>query len=229
MELCGAHFKRFKFIMFFLTLWAAVITVRLFYFSIINREQALVQMEHESLERKTIRALRGRIMSVDGDVLVRSKHIAQLVLSHKIQSHQLSALLIILEKEMKIKRRDAMLKVFKAPARTDVILKENLSLQEITQFSKSLGVNSYLKIKMTFFREQLVKDKQGRFGETIFEAGNFVGVSGYEKKYNELLRGQDLIYEVMVDKRGEVILKTFNELQKQEQGKDVFLTEKEWP
>ena len=46
-----AHYGRFRFIMLLVTLWATVITVRLFYFSIINRESAFVQMEDESLER----------------------------------------------------------------------------------------------------------------------------------------------------------------------------------
>ena len=115
----GAHFKRFQLITYIAIFWAAVITVRLFYFSIINRDNAFSQMEKESLEKKTVRALRGRILSADGTVLVQSKRVSRLVLSHRVQSHQLSAFLHILEKELNLNRRQMMIKIAKAKNKQD--------------------------------------------------------------------------------------------------------------
>ena len=186
-------------------------------------------MEQESLEKRTVKALRGRILSADGEVLVESKRIGRLILSSHIHSHQLSAYLAILEKEMGFKRRDMMMKISRSKDSEDVVLKDVLSLDEMKKFAKVFGVSKDIFVQMSFSRKRLVKDRKGKLGSVKFIDGNYVGVSGYEKKYNEQLRGKDLIYETLVDKKGEVILKTFNEIQKLQTGQDIFLTEEEWP
>ena len=224
-----AQLKRFRLVTYIAISLAAVITVRLFYFSIINRDNAFEQMEEESLEKKTVRALRGRILSANGKVLVESRRLLKLVLSHRIQSHQLSTYLAILEKELGLKRRDLMIKISRMSQSEDVILHENLSLDQMKKFVKVFGVNRDLFIKMSFSRKTLVKDIKNKLGKVKLVDGNYVGVSGFEKVYNEQLRGQDLIYETLVDKSGDVILKTFNEVQKLQTGQDIFLKEEEWP
>lgn len=224
-----AQLKRFRLVTYIVISLAAVITVRLFYFSIINRDNAFEQMEEESLEKKTVRALRGRILSANGKVLVESRRLLKLVLSHRIQSHQLSTYLAILEKELGLKRRDLMIKISRMSQSEDVILHENLSLDQMKKFVKVFGVNRDLRIKMSFSRKTLVKDIKNKLGKVKLVDGNYVGVSGFEKVYNEQLRGQDLIYETLVDKSGDVILKTFNEVQKLQTGQDIFLKEEEWP
>ena len=78
-----------------------------------------------------------------------------------------------------------------------------------------------------FKRDYPVKDD--RIGRVTVEGGALKGISGFEKKYDHLLTGQDLIYEVMVDKHNRVIEKTFNEKSKLIPGQDVHLTEEEWP
>ncbi|MCH2206451.1 MAG: hypothetical protein MK132_11335 [Lentisphaerales bacterium] len=186
-------------------------------------------MEQESLEKKTVRALRGRILSADGKVLVESNRQLKLILSHRIQSHQLSAYLAILEKEIGLKRRDLMIKISRMSQSENVVLHENLSLDQMKKFVKVFGVNRDLFIKMSFSRKKMVKDRKNMIGEVQLVDGNYVGVSGLEKKYNQQLRGQDLVYETLVDKRGDVILKTFNEIQKLQTGQDIFLKEEEWP
>lgn len=225
----AAQLKRFRLVTKIAIGLAAVISVRLFYFSIINRSSAFDQMEQESLEKKTVKALRGRILSAEGKVLVESRRFGQLILSSRVQSHQLSAYLMILEKELGLKRRDVMIRVSRAKDSEDILLKDKMTLDEMKKFADIFGVNKDLFIKMKFTREKLVKDKYGKLGKVELVDGNYVGVSGYERKYNQQLRGQDFIYETLVDKRGEVILKTFNEVQKLQSGQDIFLTEEEWP
>ena len=107
-----------------------------------------------------------------------------------------------------------MIKISRMSQSEDVILHENLSLDQMKKFVKVFGVNRDLLIKMSFSRKTLVKDFKNKLGKVKLVDGNYVGVSGFEKVYNEQLRGQDLIYETLVDKSGDVILKTFNEVQK---------------
>ncbi|MCM8535663.1 MAG: hypothetical protein NE334_06990 [Lentisphaeraceae bacterium] len=224
-----AQLKRFRIITTIAILWATVLAVRLFYFSIINRETSLDKMESEGVERRTLRAMRGRILSADGQVLVESIRKSSLILSHRVQSHQLSGFLSILAKEMGFKRRDIMIKVGRTKDNKDIILKESMSLEDVKKFSQVFGVNPILFIKMSFERKVLTKKYKSKIGQVRKVDGQFVGVSGFEEKYDASLKGQDLIYEAMVDKRGKLIPETFSEIQKLISGKDVFLTEKEWP
>ena len=68
-----------------------------------------------------------------------------------------------------------------------------------------------------------------RLGRVSKVDGALVGISGYEKKYNSELTGQDFVYEVMVDRQQRVIEETFHEISKLKPGQDVYLTKEEWP
>ena len=80
---------------------------------------------------------------------------------------------------------------------------------------------------MSFERKYNSSSK--RLGSTVFEDGQLKGISGYEAKYNHLLEGEDLVYEVMVDRQNKVIEKTYREISKMTPGRDIHLTEEEWP
>jgi cell division protein FtsI/penicillin-binding protein 2 len=218
--------KRFRILLYIFVCWASVITVRLFYFSIINRESAFNKMEIESLEKGRVRAMRGRILSHDGKVLVSSRRVSNLCLKTNIDSDQLNGLVEILDKELKIMRRQVMVKLANCGNKKFISLKRDLSTKQIDDFSKLFLRNSTIFIKMEFKRGP---NNDPRIGEVALKDGVYVGTSGYEKKYDKLLRGQDLIYEVMVDKQNKVIDKTFNEISKMIPGQDVYLTKEEWP
>ena len=60
--------NRFNIILSVALIWAGFLSVRLFYFSIVKREHSFTQMQSESQEKGRIRAMRGRILSADGDL-----------------------------------------------------------------------------------------------------------------------------------------------------------------
>ena len=219
--------QRFRILKFVFIIWAAVITVRLFYFSVINREEAFTKMETESLETGRIRAMRGRLLSHEGKVLASTRRISHLCMSTDIDSGQLNSLVEILDKELKIMRRQVMVKLANNQNKNFIILKSDLTTQEIENFSRLFNRNKTLFIKMEFKRDYPVRDS--RIGRVTLSDGGLAGVSGFEQKYDHLLTGQDLIYEVMVDKNNRVIEKNFNEKSKLIPGQDVHLTEEEWP
>ena len=218
--------NRFNVLLAALLIWAGLLSIRLFYFTVVNRTTSFSQMEIESLEKGRIRAMRGRILSAEGEVLAYSKRITSLNIKTSISGNQLNSLVEILEKELKLPRRNVLVKMANAKG-SSVTLAENLSSKEITQFSRYFAKNSSVFLKMDFKRIYNAKSK--KIGQTAVDDGQQIGISGFESKYDDLLTGQDLVYEVMVDRQNKVIEKTYKEISKMVPGRDIHLTEKEWP
>ncbi|MCM8528410.1 MAG: hypothetical protein NE327_17940 [Lentisphaeraceae bacterium] len=218
--------NRFNVLLAALLIWAGLLSIRLFYFTVINRSSAFSVMESESVEKGRIRAMRGRILSEDGKVLAYSKRTTSLNISTSISGDQLNSLVEILEKELRLPRRQVLVKMANAKGGA-VTLAENLSSKEISRFSRYFAKNSSVFLKMDF--ERIYTVKSGKLGRTAVEDGQLIGISGFESKYDDLLTGQDLVYEVMVDRQNKVIEKTYKEISKMEPGRDIHLSEKEWP
>lgn len=219
--------NRFNIVLSAVLVWAVLLTVRLFYFSVVDRETSFSQMATESLEKGRIRAMRGRILSADGDVLAYSIRKTALHIRVDISGSQLNSLVEILEKEMKLARRRILMKLANAQNVSSVVIAENLSPEQIEKFSRYFTRNPSVFLKMSF--ERIYNTKSSKLGRTVVENGQLKGISGYEEKYNSLLEGQDLIYEVMVDRQNKVIEKTYLEISRMTPGRDIHLTEEEWP
>lgn len=219
--------NRFNIILSVALIWAGFLSVRLFYFSIIKREHSFTQMQSESQEKGRIRAMRGRILSADGDLLAYTQRITALHIRSNISSNQLNSLVEILEKEMGISRRKVLVKLANAGQEESVVIADNLNADFITRFSKYFTRNSAVFLKMNFKR--VYNSKSRKIGAVESIDGQLIGISGFEKKYDQLLKGQDLIYEVMVDRQNRVIEKTYTEVSKMTPGRDIHLTEEEWP
>lgn len=217
--------QRFRFILIIFLLWAFVISGRLFYFSIINRESAFGKMETESQKRKRVRAMRGRILSHDGTVVASSRRISMLCMKTDIKPDQLNSLVEILYKELKIMRRQVMVTLANSGNEKFIVLRRNLTSSQIDVFSKFFVGNDYLYIKMDFKRDVAGISP----GKIVLRDGVYVGVSGFEKKYDAILRGQDLIFEIMVDRQNREIEKTYNEISPLKTEQDVYLSKEEWP
>ncbi len=219
--------NRFNIVLSVVLIWAVLLTVRLFYFSVIDREDSFSQMATESLEKGRIRAMRGRILSADGDVLAFSRRKTALHIKADIGGSQLNSLVAILEKEMKLPRRRILMKLANSRNVGSVVIAEDLRPEQIERFSRYFIRNSSVFLKMSF--ERIYNTKSRKLGQTVVDGGQLVGISGYEEKYNHLLEGQDLVYEVMVDRQNKVIEKTYREISKMTPGRDIHLTEEEWP
>lgn len=218
--------NRFNVLLAALLIWAGLLSIRLFYFTVSNRDTAFSQMETESFEKGRIRAMRGRILSADGDVLAFTKRSTSLNIKTHISGSQLNSLVEILEKELKLPRRSILVKMANAQG-SSVTLAENLGSKQIAQFSKYFAKNSSVFLKMSF--ERIYNTRSRKLGVTANENGQLIGISGFEAKYDELLTGRDLVYEVMVDRQNKMIEKTYREVSNLEPGRDIHLTEKEWP
>jgi len=218
--------NRFNVVLSAILIWAVLLSVRLFYFSVIDREDSFSQMATESLEKGKIRAMRGRILSADGDVLAFSRRKTALHIKVDIGGSQLNNLVAILEKEMKLGRRQILMKLANSTRTDSVVIADNLSPKQIERFSRYFTRNSSVFLKMSF--ERIYNTKSKKVGRTLVDDGQLRGISGFEEKYNEQLQGQDLIYEAMVDRQNRVIEKTYREISKMIPGRDIHLTEEEW-
>ena len=219
--------NRFNIVLSVVLIWAVLLTVRLFYFSVIDREDSFSQMASESLEKGRIRAMRGRILSADGDVLAYSRRKTSLHIKADINGSRLNSLVEILEKEMKLPRRKILMKLANSRKTTSVEIAADLKPDQIDRFGRYFTRNSSVFLKTSF--ERVYTSKSKKIGRTVVEDGQLLGVSGYEEKYNNLLQGKDFIYEAMVDRQNKIIDKTFREISKMVPGRDIHLTEEEWP
>ena len=219
--------NRFNIILSAALIWAGLISIRLFYFTVSKRDAAFTKMNTESLEKGRIKAMRGRILSSEGEILAYSKRISTLNLKTDISSNMLNGLVEILEKELGLSRRQLLMKLSNANGKSSVVIADNLLAKEIEELSKYFSKNSDVFIKMNF--ERVYNARSKKLGKTAVEDGEIVGISGFEAKYDHMLKGTDLVYEVMVDRQNQVIEKTFKEISKLKPGRDIHLTEEEWP
>ncbi len=218
--------NRFQILLFFLFLWATLISGRLLYFSVFVKEESQQQMQELSLEKGRIRAMRGNLLSADGKLLAYTVRQSSIHLKTSIDSNQLNNLLEILENEMGFSRRKILMKLAHANNTETIVIAENIDNEMISRFSENFTNNPAVFIKMSFKRMYTVNDK--RIGEVRLVDGQLEGISGYEKQYNQLLKGEDWIYEVMLDRRHQFIEKTFKEINPMKPGTDVHLTPQEW-
>lgn len=219
--------NRFNIVMFVVLIWAGLLSVRLFYFSVINREQAFNQMTTESLEKGRIRAMRGSILSADGQVLAMTRRTSALHIRTSVSANELNGLVEILDNEMKLSRKKILSQLAHAGKASSVVIAENLKPEFIEKFGRYFTKNSALFLKMGF--ERVYAAKSSRIGSTKIIDGQLRGVSGFEKKYDQHLTGEDLVYEVMIDRQNRIIQKTYKELSRMAAGQDIYLSPEEWP
>lgn len=218
--------NRFQILLLFLFLWATLISGRLLYFSIFVKAESQQQMEELSLEKGRIRAMRGSLLSADGKLLAYTVRQSSIHLKTSIDSNQLNNLLEILENEMGLSRRKILMKLAYANNAETIVIAENIDTEMISRFSENFTNNPALFVKMSFKRIYTTNDK--RIGEVRLVDGQLEGISGYEKKYDQLLKGEDWLYEVMLDRRHQFIEKTFKEISPMKSGIDVHLSPQEW-
>ncbi|NQZ58723.1 MAG: hypothetical protein HRT88_14810 [Lentisphaeraceae bacterium] len=216
--------KRFRFFVLFFGIWAAVLTVRLFYFSVIKRESSLRAMESESLSRRRVSSLRGALYSASGQRLVYSKRIAVLCLKANVEYRQLSDLMLeVLQKELGIPRALIYRGLLGAGNRGLVIIKEKCTRHDLELLARYLLNDKSFLVRMKASRLYDVQALK-RYGRSLKKR-----LSVFEQKYNNELAGHDWIYEEMLDKNGQAIPETHRDVQEFKSGQDVFLTESEWP
>ncbi len=202
-------------------LWAVVIQVRLYQVMVHERIGFLGAFEKESWREGTIPALRGRILSVDGQALAWSvRHFSLLyqpstdIRLYRDDIYSICKHLRIDPKSLK-RSRDS----------DAIIIVPEISPDEILKLESFLDVNKRFYVRTGFKREldSITADIRTRIGDTRILDNREVGVSGLEAEHNPRLMGLDGKYRVMVNKYDDWIPETWEEIQSPVPGYDVYV------
>jgi cell division protein FtsI/penicillin-binding protein 2 len=211
---------------FFLVLvlfWLAAIVWQLLHFMVLDREAYLREFRDPSWRTGTLPALRGRLLSESGKPLAWSTRYFVLVYNVPDDPQQVERDLFELRDKIEIADTDWDA-VRRSLGQTRV-LRGSLSPDEIVAVEPVVERVARLHVQNRFRRHYANDDPQllGLIGTTRMISNMEIGVSGWEKQFNDRLRGQDGKYRVMVDKHGAWILETWQELYPPVAGYDVYI------
>ena len=199
---------RFKVLVYLFLLWGVIIVARTFYLSVIKRDDILFLANKIAKFNGKLPSLRGRILAKDGKVLVYNKNYFTLLL-------QASDVILSIEEEYQIEK-------IIGPFNIDdsLILKKNLSVKEIIKLEEIIKSGVPLKIKIVSKRvchpSKAVEFFAGMQNDNV-------GISGWEKEFDDILKGENGKFTVLLDRRRNWIASTFKVLKSRIAGKDVTL------
>jgi cell division protein FtsI/penicillin-binding protein 2 len=203
--------------MFFLFLWAALGAARLFYFTVLARNDYLEAGERLSIRTGVIPAMRGRIVNKDGTLLAWSERIVDILLTEIPDS-------AFRRERIECEVRRVLPNFSISLSRKGMIIKKDISPEEqialfpiVSKFREIVFIRRVERRRCCGVPPELI-------GSVRVTEGGSMGVSGYEKRFDGKLRGRSGVFQVMVDRRGRWIPGTWREMTKPVNGEDVSLT-----
>ena len=123
-----------------------------------------------------------------------------------------------LNKKQKVKIYNKLKKIFPnlnknlvLTSNNKILIKKNLTAEEFKSSLTLLDNTPSLSIELYFLRQNIdTPEIKKIIGTAKFINGKWIGISGLEKEYDTFLNGEDGLYTVMLDKKGQWILGTNN-------------------
>lgn len=208
---------RARILLFILSIWAVVMTARLFYYTVYARDTYCEYGDRLAWRKGAILASRGKILSKDGIVLAWSERLFSLYLTNL---SEYSSKLNGLREELNMIIGD-----FHIESEGDrYLIRESLSPKQISKLNELS--KTFRTIKITpFFKRCQYRNKHvfDYIGEVKTDDGKEIGISGIEQKFNERLTGSDGEYKVMLDRQRQWIPKTWSLLTEMTAGENITL------
>ena len=208
---------RARILLFFLFLWAVLITAHLFYYSIWEKEYYLERGRRLSEKSGIIPARRGMIVDKNKLRLAWNERYYDLYLTSYSgfpgrQKRIFQALRKIIP-DIKYTENNF-----------DICLRSNIPPS--MQLKSAELIRHFPEIELRSRVKRIYADYPGIkkiLGEVESRDGVLRGISGLEKQYNLFLKGRNGYFTVMVDRVGRWIPGTWREKQKAKPGKDLVL------
>ncbi len=198
---------------------------RLYYLQVANGAYYAERAENQRVRLLPIPASRGSIFDRDGQVLVDSRPIYNVILAREgLKGADTSALAVALADGLALSAdivREQFDKVSAQPAYESVLVKQNATLADIAwveahaaefptlrieqQPQRRYPANGVLAHVLGYVGEISPKQlEQQKYTDKALQPGDIVGQEGLEKVYDEQLRGRDGYRKVVVDSRGRI-------------------------
>lgn len=209
--------SRTKTILVLLCIWAVIVTVRLFYYTVYARDYYLEKGNRIAWRRGVIPAARGRILTRNGLLLAWTERYYDLFIEdcfHEISLHK------FMFKELKKVFPDLQLESMRANA----CVRKGLTPSELSDLSKIISSFSRLRILPRFERRYVDYPQVREFLGTVeLVNGRLQGIKGVEYDYDSYLSGIDGTYLVMLDRNGDWIPGTWETKDDMIPGRDLIL------
>ena len=216
--------NRLTVLLFVFCLWGILILLRLAQFMVFDRGRYLEAMERDAVFAGVVPAARGRIQDRDSRLLAWSERVFAVHWRLPHDAAQASTLLALLDSEPWLTAAlprplpSALLGQRLELAR-DLSVERAIRLEALADQVPGLEISSG-------FRRHLTptpgwRDYIGRV--THGEDGSEVGISGVEREFDDILRGQPGAFHVMLDRDGRWLPETWQKVSDLRPGLDVQL------
>jgi penicillin-binding protein 2 len=216
---------RLRFIQALAVLLLGLLAVRLYVLQVVRGEHYAGLAENQRRRRLPIPAPRGAIFDRDGNKLVDSLPIYNVILSREdVKGKELNSLIAPLSEGLAVDSdilRDRFELVKSMPAFESIPVKQNATLGDIAwveahnlelpelrveqQPQRRYPANGSLAHVLGYVGEISPEQlKQPSYRDKGLKPGDIIGLSGLEQIYDDYLRGKDGYREVVVDSRGRI-------------------------
>jgi penicillin-binding protein 2 len=216
---------RLRFIQALAVLLLGLLAVRLYVLQVVRGEHYAGLAENQRRRRLPIPAPRGAIFDRDGNKLVDSLPIYNVILSREdVKGKELNSLIAPLSEGLAVDAdilRDRFELVKSMPAFESIPVKQNATLGDIAwveahnlelpelrveqQPQRRYPANGSLAHVLGYVGEISPEQlKQPSYRDKGLKPGDIIGLSGLEQIYDDYLRGKDGYREVVVDSRGRI-------------------------
>ena len=201
-----------------------VLCVRLYMLQIVNGARYAEVAENQRIRLLPIPAPRGVIMDRNGNVLVDSRPIYDIILSREVTKKIDYSLIAPFAEGLQIDAdllRDRFDQAATSPAFESILIKESVTAADISWVDAHQLEYPTLRIEQTPQRRypdngllchvlgyvgEISPDqlKQPEYRDKGYKPGDIIGQEGLEAVYDEYLRGRDGYRKVIVDSRGHI-------------------------
>ena len=226
LEAIAIRRQRFGLLVTFLGALFFVAVVRMFFLATADLTDGIAEgAEGASWEYNVIPALRGRILDATGTPLAWSERTFDLAYERPEDPNSIAPDLYALKEVVSIDIEPLLLKVNRSNQK-QIVIKKSLSPAEIERLdSKLRPTTGVFRVQQEFVRHTVSANPTVKklIGETWQNGRKQVGTSGFEKKFNIELTGTDGYYRVLVDKDGNWVPGTWEQLRKPQEGFDKYV------
>lgn len=221
-EMTSAEFKiRTVIILAVLLVWAAAAAVKVYTYSVRDRQVLLKKSHPIAWRTADIPARRGRILDRNGAVLAEDVFRCDLILVRHPEKNRRNHL------QRKLQETIPGAELPPDMVELPLVLKENLTAAEIEKITRSFRriqeIRTAGRLERQYAGDPVLQEQLGKIA--LNDRKERVGISGLEQKHDLELSGRAGRMRVMLDRNGSWIYETLQVIRPPENGRDVRLDE----
>ncbi|MDD5728802.1 MAG: hypothetical protein PHV59_09575 [Victivallales bacterium] len=210
--------KRVNILILTLLGWTLICIGAFFYYAVIAKDEYIRLGNKLARRELSYYPERGRILDKNGIVLAWSEKYYDLYFNNLTDSRPHAELIYRRVAEVTPEARKPDPGTMHSLMLRGLRPKQVLALEKLIYFYQELQVSPRIERKVVDYPEV-----RARIGKVKYIAGRLVGISGYERKFNQLLSGTPGKFIIMLDRNKNWIKNSGQSLKPATPGKDLIL------